>query len=75
MRIRNYNINQYEYEAGMIAFRIVVSTKTTDYPDGHAPKAWKRLKAKFQPDIGAELTRILDLKEGQDPEIFITKLE
>jgi hypothetical protein len=39
--------------AGMIAFRIVASTKTTDYPDGHAPNAWKRLKAKFQPDTGA----------------------
>jgi hypothetical protein len=44
--------------AGMIAFRIVLSTKTAIYPDGHAPNAWKRLKAKFQPDNGAELARI-----------------
>jgi gag-polypeptide of LTR copia-type len=68
--------------AGMIAFHIVASTKTADYPDGHAPKnAWTRLKAKFQPDTRAKLTQIttefyaMDMKGGQDPEIFITKLE
>jgi hypothetical protein len=67
--------------AGMVAFRIVASTKTTDYPDGNAPIAWARLKAKYQPDTGAELSRLtkefyaMDMKEGQDPEVFITKLE
>jgi hypothetical protein len=33
--------------AGMVAFRIVASPKRTDYPDGNAPIAWSRLKAKF----------------------------
>jgi gag-polypeptide of LTR copia-type len=67
--------------AGMVAFRIVASTKKTDYPDGNAPIAWARLKAKYQPGTGAELTRLtkefhaMDMKEGQDLEVFITKLE
>jgi gag-polypeptide of LTR copia-type len=67
--------------AGMVAFRIVASTKMTDYPDGTAPIAWARLKAKYQPDTGAELSRLtkafyaMEMKYGQDPEVFITKLE
>jgi gag-polypeptide of LTR copia-type len=67
--------------AGMVALRIVVSTKTTDYPDGNAPNAWMRLKAAYKADTGAKLSRLtkefygMDMKEGQDPEIFITKLE
>jgi hypothetical protein len=38
-------------------------------------------KAKYQPDTGAELSRFtkefygMDMKDGQDPEVFITKLE
>jgi gag-polypeptide of LTR copia-type len=67
--------------AGLVAFRIVASTKTTDYQDGNAPIAWIQLKAKYQPDTGAELSRLtkefysMDMKEGQDLEVFITKLE
>jgi hypothetical protein len=67
--------------AGMIAFRIVASTKTTDYPDGNAPIAWSRLKVKYQPDTGSELSRLIKefnsmaMKEGHNPEVFITKLE
>jgi gag-polypeptide of LTR copia-type len=67
--------------AGMVAFRIVASTKTTDYPDGNAPIEWLRLKTKYQPDTGAKLSRLtkefysMDMKEGQDPEVFMTKLE
>jgi hypothetical protein len=67
--------------AGTVAFRIVASTKTADCPDGNAPNAWQRLKAKYSPDTGAESSRItrevhgMDMKEGQDPEVFNTKLE
>jgi gag-polypeptide of LTR copia-type len=67
--------------AGMVAFRIVASTKTTDYPDGNSPIAWAQLKARYQPDTGAEFSRLIkefyamDMKEGQDPEVFITKLK
>jgi hypothetical protein len=44
--------------AGMVAFRIVASTKTTDYSDGSAPIAWKRLEAKYQLDTGAKLSTL-----------------
>jgi gag-polypeptide of LTR copia-type len=67
--------------AGMIAFRIIMSTKTMEYPDGNAPISWKRLKMKYQSNTDVELMWItkelykMDIKEGQDPKIFITKLE
>jgi gag-polypeptide of LTR copia-type len=67
--------------AGMMAFRIVVSTTMTEYPGGNAPIAWIRLKVNYQLDTGVALTWIakefyaMDMNEGQDPEICIAKLE
>jgi hypothetical protein len=75
------NVNQHEYDGWYDCICMVASTKTADYPDGHAPNGWKQIKAKYQPDTGAELMQTMkefyamDMKEGQDPEIFITKLE
>jgi uncharacterized membrane protein YgcG len=67
--------------AVMVAFHIVASTKMTDYLDGNAPIAWTWLKTKYQLDTGTELSRStkefysMDMKEGQDPDVVITKLE
>jgi hypothetical protein len=52
--------------AGMVAFHKVASTKTMDYPDGNAPLAWQQLKAKYQPDTGAELSKFNKKIYGMD---------
>jgi gag-polypeptide of LTR copia-type len=66
---------------GMVAFNLVMSSKTTEFRDGHAGISWKRLLLKYQPDTGCQLTKLhkqfyaSTLKPGQDPDVWITSLE
>jgi hypothetical protein len=66
---------------GMVAFNLVMSSKTTEFCDGHAGISWKRLLLKYQPDTGCQLTKLHKqfyasiFKPGQDPDVWITLLE
>jgi hypothetical protein len=65
---------------GMVAFNLVMSSKTTEFRDGHAGISWKRLLLKYQPDTGCQLTKLHKqyyasiLKPGQDPETLGSKM-
>ncbi len=43
---------------GKVAFSIVKGSKSTDYKDGNANKAWKGLKAKYQPNTAPSRTML-----------------
>jgi hypothetical protein len=66
---------------GRVAFSLVKSTKTTDYPDGNAITAWRKLKSKYAPDTAPTTIKISKLfhasvlKNGYDPEVWVTYLE
>ena len=66
---------------GNVAFNLVKSSKTGEYPKGNATNAWKRLKDKYAPENAPTLTKLhkifysSTLTAGQDPDIWITKLE
>jgi hypothetical protein len=67
--------------AGNVAFGIVRSSKSTEYPDGNIAVAWERLRRKYAPTTAATLSKYQEkfftakLKKGSDPDAFITYLE
>jgi hypothetical protein len=67
--------------SGKVAFNLVKGCKNKDYAYGNASMAWKRLKNKFEPSSTPSLVKLekqfrqYSLKKGQDPDIWITKLE
>lgn len=67
--------------AGKVAFSLVRSSKTKDYPDGNAVVAWKRLRQKFMPDSAPTMTKLQQqfysskLEKNQDPDVWMTKME
>jgi hypothetical protein len=64
-----------------VAFNLVKGCKNKDHADGNASMAWERLKNKFEPSSAPSLVKLetqfrqCSSKEGQDPDIWITKLE
>ena len=42
---------------GKAAMRLIVASKSSDYPRGNAPQAWKNLLRKFAPTTMGELNR------------------
>jgi gag-polypeptide of LTR copia-type len=67
--------------AGKVAFSLVRSSKSKDYPDGHAAVAWKRLKQKYLPDAAPTMTKLQQqfyssrLEKNQYPNVRMTKME
>ena len=67
--------------AGMIAFKLIKSTKTKSYCDGNAYEAWKSLSEKYSPTTDLSLLKLVDvfnkatMRKGSDPEGFINYLE
>ena len=67
--------------AGNVAFNIVKRSKTKNFTDGNAADAWKGLQRKYAPTSALSLAKIskqfydAKLKEGVDPDVFITYLE
>jgi hypothetical protein len=66
---------------GKVAFNFVKGCKNLYYTDGNASMAWEILKNKFEPSSAPSLVKLekqfrqCSLKKGQDPDIWITKLE
>ncbi len=66
---------------GKVAFSIVKGSKSTDYKDGNANKAWRGLKAKYQPNTAPSRTKLhsqfyqSQLRKTVDPEVWITEME
>jgi hypothetical protein len=66
---------------GKVAFSIVKGSKSTDYKDGNANKAWKGLKAKYKPNTAPSRTKLHSqlyqskLLKRVDPESWITEME
>ncbi len=85
--ITNYKeINTYAYgdmilNTDGVAFAIVETSKTEDFPEGDARKAWTQLKERFEAETyttKVQLKRELAgcrLKRGQDPEVWLMDLE
>ena len=87
------NLNKEEFEefvssidtstaAGKVSFRIIKGCKTKDYPNGNAPKSWKRLCDKYIYKSAPTLIKIKRKiaksrlkKNTKDPEEWITELE
>jgi hypothetical protein len=70
-----------EESSGKVAFRIVRSAKNNDYAKGSAALAWEKLTKKYAPTTAPSRVKLskmfyqAKLKEGQDPEEYITYLE
>ena len=68
---------------GMVAFSLVKSSKSKDYPDGNATISFKKLKDKYAPETGPTLTKLhqqfysskLKNQKSADPDIWMTSLE
>jgi len=66
---------------GRVALNLVVSSKSTAYPNGNCSTAWKKLTRKYEPVTIAELTREKTsyinyrFAQGGDPDFFIDMME
>jgi gag-polypeptide of LTR copia-type len=69
---------------GKIAFKCLMGTKTSEYPDGHAGNGMARLMQKYLPKSAPTLVKLHKefynsstsrLKSGGDPDKWITELE
>jgi hypothetical protein len=69
---------------GKLAFKLVMSSKTTDYEDGHAGNSVEKLIKKFMPKTAPTLVKlhkefysssITKLSPGSDPDVWMTELE
>ena len=66
---------------GRVAFNIVKSSKTDEYPDGNAAVAMAHLKRKYEPTTAPAMLKMsqtcqnASLKRGKDPDNFITYME
>ena len=67
---------------GRVAFKLVKSCKNSDYPDGHAFKAWTKLINKFVPKSAPSLLKLKRAfnrskltSTSKDPDEWITDLE
>ena len=89
-KIRAWNENAYgdlilsmdtQKSGGRVAFNIVRGTKSKDYEDGNARTAWRNLTRKYAPKTAPTMTKLSQmyqnarLREGRDPDVFITHLE
>jgi gag-polypeptide of LTR copia-type len=67
--------------AGNVAFQLVRSSKSVDYPDGHTPTSWEKLMGKYRPKTAPTLTKLhrefyaMAMSAGQNPDVFLVKLE
>lgn len=67
--------------SGEVAFNLSRSAKTSDYRNGDATLAYKKLKTKYSPDTAPTLTKLhkifysSKLKKNADPDVLITNLE
>jgi hypothetical protein len=67
--------------AGNVAFQLVWSSKSVDYPDGHTPTSCDKLMGKYRPKTAPTLTKLhrefyaMVMNAGQDPDVFLVKLE
>ena len=71
-----------EKPSGKVAFSLVESSTSPDYPNGHLPTAWKALKKKYQPETVTELTTLETqfyasalIDVTSDPDVWIAELE
>jgi hypothetical protein len=66
---------------GNVAFNLLKSSKSGEYPKGNATISWKRLKDKYASETALTLTKLhklfhsSTLTTGQDPDIWMTKWE
>jgi hypothetical protein len=67
--------------SGKVAFSIVKSSKSFQYPNGHIGEAWRLLKRKYVPATAPTLAKLnrnfygAALKRGVDPDVFLTYME
>jgi hypothetical protein len=59
---------------GKVVFKFVKCCKNKDFVDGNASMDWDRLRKKFEPQSAPSVVK-MDLKKGQDPDVWITELE
>jgi hypothetical protein len=59
---------------GKVVFNFVKGCKKKDFVDVNASMAWDRLRNKFEPQSAPSLVK-MDLKKGQEPDMWITELE
>ena len=70
-----------ETAPGKVAFTFVRSSKTTDYPNGNAAEAFRRLRNKYKPKSAPVVARLCatffgnKLKQGHDPDVYISIME
>ena len=66
---------------GRVAFNIIKSSKTDEYPKGNAAVAMAHLKRKYEPTTAPAMLKMSQtyqnatLKKGKDPDNFITYME
>jgi hypothetical protein len=66
---------------GNIAFNIVNGCKSKDFPYGVAVNSWGKIKNKYEPVSSPSMIKLdkqfrdSTLKKGQDPEVWIIKLD
>ncbi len=68
--------------AGKVAFNLVNTYYSEDFPEGNCRLAWDRLCSKFEPSTDLSLLKLHKIFEnskldsaGKDPDIWITNLE
>jgi hypothetical protein len=67
--------------SGKVLFKIIKGCKDKDYDKCNSSLEWQKLKNKFDPAFGFMLFKTaipfnqIKLKEGNDPEVWITNLE
>ena len=70
-----------EKDQGQVAFDLVTSTETPDYPDGNFPDAWKKLSEKYYPKNVTSMKEVekdfngMKLNKTKDPEVYFGKLQ
>ena len=70
-----------ETSGGRVAFGIVARAKKGEYKRGNARQAWKDLQEKYEPTTAPTMSKLSQvyqnarLKEGNDPDVYITYLE
>ncbi|MEL7196526.1 MAG: hypothetical protein AAFO96_29130, partial [Bacteroidota bacterium] len=70
-----------EKSTGRSVFNLIKGSKSEDYPNGHAGKAWESLVRKFNPRTANTMTKLhrmfynTTLNKGSDPVGFMTYME
>ena len=89
-RLRKNNLKAYsdlitcmdiKKPQGKAAMRLIVASKSSDYPRGNAPQAWKNLLRKFAPTTTGELNKVKQdyvnarMRKYSNPDAFIDYME